>query len=140
MILVTLMQSKKNKTTLKNNSNNNGMHHGKHSARFKLNSPLWFFSHAAFRFTEKIASNSSQDNVPKNSNSQQTSQLVVLHRGSPLHLCFADSIAITSQHSASVVLDYIWSEFNIMSFSTASSPPPPKCNISQKGVGFILFI
>lgn len=97
MILVTLMQSKKKSTPAnpKNNSNNNGMRHSRHSARFKLNSSVWCFSHIAFRFPEKIASKAFQ-NIPINSNTQQTSQLVVLHRGSPLHLCFADSVAITS--------------------------------------------
>lgn len=70
------------------------MGHGRHSARLKLNSPEWCCSHIAFRFPEKIASQTPQDNIPMSSNSHQTSQLAVLHRGSPLHLCFADLIAV----------------------------------------------
>lgn len=44
--------------------------------------------------------------LPKATPSQETQlhehtpQLAVLHRGSLLHLCFADSVAIISQHSA----------------------------------------
>lgn len=98
MISVTLMQSKKEKKkekekekTPKNNSNNNGMHHGRRSARFKLNRSVWFFSHAAFRFPQKTASKASRDNVPVNSDVEQILQLGVPRRGSPLYLCFADS-------------------------------------------------
>ena len=70
MILVTLMQRKKKSTNPKNNSNNNGMGHGRHSARFKLQSPVWGSSYTAFRFPEKIASKTSQDNIPINWNRQ----------------------------------------------------------------------